>query len=322
MFFTLEETKKIISEGRVLHIAADDSLLKQLPKGKWIAGTTPYFITDEGGVLCKDKLFVNKIDLAEDCKVEVHDKNSVLNVTGNAYENGMIFMVIPFASEVAAHYSKEAPNSDSILMTPIIGWISGFDLSGTGKAKVYDGTTGTAYENEAVALHICLPDDKSASIGVVNIFNFDEKNSKIEFFENTLTVQKCLVDGKKVYFSNYLTENKIDTKLPLVADYNGVLINTSIKDVSVENKAVELYAPVFEGKEYYFANVVSDYAASFNSALKDLSEVKPIFSCNCILNYLYGELEGKSTLPFTGPVTFGEIAYQLLNQTLAYVEII
>lgn len=108
MFFTLEETKKIISEGRVLHIAADDSLLKQLPKGKWIAGTTPYFITDEGGVLCKDKLFVNKIDLAEDCKVEVHDKNSVLNVTGNAYENGMIFMVIPFASEVAAHYSKEA----------------------------------------------------------------------------------------------------------------------------------------------------------------------------------------------------------------------
>jgi hypothetical protein len=45
-----------------------------------------------------------------------------------------------------------------------------------------------------------------------------------------------------------------------------------------------------------------------------------MFSCNCILNFLYGELEGKSIGTFTGPVTFGEIAYQLVNQTLVYVK--
>ena len=40
MFIDLDQAIKLIQEGRVLHIAADDSLLKQLPKGKWIAGTT------------------------------------------------------------------------------------------------------------------------------------------------------------------------------------------------------------------------------------------------------------------------------------------
>ena len=45
------------------------------------------------------------------------------------------------------------------------------------------------------------------------------------------------------------------------------------------------------------------------------------FSCNCVLNYLYAGLEGKKTGEFNGPATFGEIAYQLLNQTLVYLTI-
>jgi hypothetical protein len=36
---------------------------------------------------------------------------------------------------------------------------------------------------------------------------------------------------------------------------------------------------------------------------------------------LYSELEGKKTASIIGPITFGEIAYQLLNQTLVYAEI-
>ena len=46
-----------------------------------------------------------------------------------------------------------------------------------------------------------------------------------------------------------------------------------------------------------------------------------LFSCNCILNYQYAELEGEKTKGFTGPVTFGEVAYQLLNQTMVYLTI-
>jgi len=322
MFINLEEAKKLILEGRILHIAAEESLLNQLPKGKWIAGTTPYFITEQGGITSKDKLFVNEITDAVDFKTAVYDRSNIFDITKDAFANGMTFLVMPFASDVAVFYAKEAPNVDDLFMNPVIGWISGYVLSTGSSAKVYDGVTGTAYGDKAVALHISLPDNKTASIGIVNIFSADNDDAVIEFKEDALSVTKCLVNGKETVFSDYITENKIDTQLPLVADYNGVLINVSIKSVSKENKTVDFYAPVFSGKEYRFARPVDDYAASFAEQLKGHKDVKPVFSCNCILNYLYGKLDGKATPPFAGPVTFGEIAYQLLNQTLVYAELI
>jgi len=322
MFVNLEQATKLIREGRILHIAAEESLLNQLPKGKWIAGTTPYFITEQGGITSKDKLFVNEITGAVDFKTAVYDKNNIFDITKDAYANGITFLVMPFASDVAVFYAKEAPNMDNLFMNPIVGWISGFDLSTNSSAKVYDGVSGTVYCDKAVALHICLPDNKTASIGIVNIFSVNQDDAVIEFKEDALSVTKCFVNGKETVFSDYISENKIDTQLPLVADYNGVLINVSIKSISEESKTVDFYAPLFSGKEYRFARSVNDYAASFAEQLKGHKDVRPVFSCNCILNYLYGKLDGKATPPFAGPVTFGEIAYQLLNQTLVYAEII
>ncbi|MFY9426462.1 MAG: hypothetical protein WBI74_12585 [Caldicoprobacterales bacterium] len=322
MFVSLDEASKLIQEGKILHIAADESLLKQLPKGKWIAGTTPYFITEQGGISCKDRLFINEIPYAVDYKTVVYDRNNILDITKDAYTNGITFLIMPYASDVAVFYAKEAPNLDDLFMNPIIGWISGFDLSTDSRAKVFDGITNTSYDDKAIALHICLPDDKVASLGIVNIFNVNENSAKIEFMEDTLSVSKCLVNGKETILSDYIAENNIDTQLPLVADYNSVLVNVSIKSICQETKTVNLYAPVFAGKEYGFAQSINNYAASFNKHLQELKDVEPVFSCNCILNYLYGKLEGKATPPFAGPVTFGEIAYQLLNQTLVYAEII
>jgi hypothetical protein len=128
MFVNLDEATKLIQEGRILHIAADESLLEQLPKGKWIAGTTPYFITEQGGITCKDRLFVNEIACAVDYKTVVYDRNDIFDITKDAYPNGLTLLIIPFASDVAVFYAKEAPNSDDIFMNPTVGWISGFDL--------------------------------------------------------------------------------------------------------------------------------------------------------------------------------------------------
>ncbi len=322
MFVDLNQAIDLINQGKILHIAADESLLDKLPKGKWIAGTTPYFITEQGGITSKDKLFVNELSCAEDYKIMVYDKSDILDLPKDAFSNGMTILVIPFASEVAVYYAKEAPYSSNLLMNPTIGWISGYDLSTDSCAKVYDGSTGQSYSNKAVALHICLPKNQMASIGIVNIFSIDENDTIIEFPEDALSVKKCLVNGKEVLLADYIAENNIDTRLPLVADYNSVLVNVSIKSVSKENHTVDFYAPVFSGKEYRFARPVSDYVESFNNNLHNFQDVKPVFSCNFILNYLYGELDGMATPPFAGPVTFGEFAYQLLNQTLVYAEII
>jgi hypothetical protein len=108
--------------------------------------------------------------------------------------------------------------------------------------------------------------------------------------------------------------------MPLVADYNGSYINTSIKAVSDDR--VDFYAPVFSDVDYRFAVKINDYAGEFRDKVNQAGDKKPVFTCNCILNYLNGNLEGEQLNPYVGPVTFGEVAYQLLNQTLVYCEIL
>ena len=63
-----------------------------------------------------------------------------------------------------------------------------------------------------------------------------------------------------------------------------------------------------------------DYADAFARAIP-ADDDSPAFSCNCILNYLYGKLEGKKTGHVTGPITFGEIAHVLLNQTMVQLHL-
>lgn len=68
------------------------------------------------------------------------------------------------------------------------------------------------------------------------------------------------------------------------------------------------------------ATEVSNYEQKFLSELKKMDS-KPIFSCNCILNFVFAHLEGKKIGDLVGPITFGEIAYILLNQTMVYITV-
>ncbi len=320
MLVSLDQTIALINAGKILHIAADDSLLSRLPQGKWIGGTTPYFMSEEGGILSKDKLFVNEIDFAEDITVAVYGKYNIFQIVEECYDNGLTMLILPFGSDVVAKYAKEAPEVEELLLHPTVGWVAGFDLGVGGEAKVYDGTTGKSYSDKAVAMYLKLPEGRTAMINIVNIFEDDKTDPVIQFPYNSLRVDQCKVNGQVVNFAEYINKKKIDTQMPLVADYNGTYINTSVK--AVMDGKVDLYAPVFRGIEYRFATPVSDYTKEFGKRIGDSQSGEPFFSCNCILNYQYGKLEGKSTPPYFGPVTFGEVAYQLINQTLVYCKIV
>ena len=320
MLITLEETVRLIEEGKTLHIAGDDTLLCRLPKGSWIGGTTPYFVSEEGGILTKEKLFVNEIDFAEEVRIASYGKYNVFQIVEECYDNGLTILIMPYGSEVAAKYGREAPEVEELLMHPTIGWISGYELNTVGEAKVYDGLSGKSYTDRAVAMYLKLPDGKNAMINMINIFTDDKTDPVIRFYDNDLSVRSCTVNGQEVNFAEYIEKKGIDAQMPLVADYNGAYINTSVK--SVENGTVSFYAPVFRNIEYRFANKVEDYVGEFRKRIDEASAQNPVLSFNCILNYLYGELEGKKITPYTGPVTFGEVAYQLLNQTLVYSEIL
>lgn len=202
----------------------------------------------------------------------------------------------------------------------IVGWISGVNLSVPGQTSIaVNGQTGEIFPDKAVTLHIGVSADKTLNIGIVNIFSPDDNSPVIEFDSEGFSATTCRVNGEEVALAEYISTNNLNTQLPLVADYSGAKVNISFK--SIENGVVHFYAPVFRGIKYKMAKNIADYEQEFSTHLSKFQNVNAAFSCNCILNFLYGELEGKDIATFFGPITFGEIAYQLVNQTLVYVTV-
>jgi hypothetical protein len=323
--YTVVEVEKIIAEGRTLLLAGEESLLRQLPKGRWIGGSIPYFITpDLGGAVSQDRIFVADLsDLAASIEIAVYDQNGLGRVYADAEDSGVSFVILPAASSVHAAFALNGPTYKDFGNRPLVGWVAGVHLDDLGKTppRVFDGGAGRVYEQEAVVMHVTLPPGKSVDVGIVNLFEQGD-GDVLTFEADGFSSTEVMVNGVKENFAEYITRNNLDVKLPLVADYYGALVNISFQSVDPGGE-VKFYAPVFSGIRYKHARAVSDYAAAFGEQLRksDLDGQNIVFSCNCILNYLYSQLEGRKTGPFVGPITFGEIAYQLLNQTLVYLEV-
>lgn len=322
MFKTINEAVELIGTGKLLHISGAEALLRKLPRGNWIGGSTEYFMEPEGGKTTGDLLDVLELPYGDGAyKLVSYNADNIEYITREAAPNGFSILILPFDSAVHIEYAKNAASYEDIFLKNIVGWVAGLNLGKEGQTPVaVNGQTGEVFADKAVALHIMLPADKTVLLNIVNIFEPDMSSPAITFEEEGFTVKQCLVNSQSSGLAAYIEDNGIDTKLPLVGDYSGVGINTSIK--SIEEGSVNFYAPVFAGIEYHFAKPISDYAKAFAAKIGEIEDKSTVFSCNCILNFLYGELEGKDLGAFYGPITFGEVAYQLVNQTLVYVQVI
>lgn len=323
MLLSVAECSKLIEKGDVISVAGDEKLLSQLPKGNWIGGTIPYFMTEEGGVISEDKIFVNNYtNSVTEVNIMNYDETNIDKIATDAFDNGFTLLIIPANSKVHINFAHNSPNFKDIFMKPLIGWISGVNLSNLGNIspKSYNGKSNKVSDSMAVAFHAKLSDDKIANIGIINIFRQGD-GDEIKFEQDGFSVKECLINGVKMNFYDYLNDRKVDVKYPLVADYFGSMVNVSFQQMKKDEKVVDLYAPVFKDVAYKLAAPIEDYVGKFTDHIPK-GGIHPVFSCNCILNFLYSELEGKKTGNIIGPITFGEIAYQLLNQTLTYLDII
>ncbi|WP_339696303.1 hypothetical protein [Celeribacter baekdonensis] len=317
MMSVAEATRKI-NEGAVLLLAGSEEALSQLPKGKWIGGTSVYFVTEEGGKVDRENVFVTELDHATDARAVIYAGDDLANLSMNRFDNGLSMILIPAFSQAHSEFAIKGAEFPGIFDQPLLGWITGVHLDDLGSKtpKIFDGATGASFEEGAAVLHVEMPAGYVADIGILNLFQPDTEADLITFSENGFGAKTASVNGEVVDFAAYLTENGINTKLPLVANYAGAMVNVSFQTVDAE-KGVAFYAPVVAGAEYHIAKPTGDYAANFAAQVE--GDGADELSCNCILNYLYGELEGKTTGTFTGPATFGEIAYILLNQTMVRV---
>ena len=321
--YPLEDVFEFIKEGRVLVIAGSENLLRNLPKGNWIGGTIPYFMDTKGGTFSKNKLFVTDFSgILKSFKIEKYQTDDLEKIVSNGYSNGFTYMLIPAFSDMHQKYAIEAESIPGLYNIPIVGWITGIDLNETGKStpKVVNGWNNEFLGSAAIALHVELPESNIAQLEILNIFK-QGNNGSIVFDEEGFYSKTCQIDGQSVNFSEYIKTHNIDTRLPLVANYSGATINISFQHIDENEKKVMFYAPVRKNAEYRIADTFNDYITEFNKILPSNENENIVASCNCILNYLYSELENKNTPGITGPITFGEIAYVLVNQTLVYLKI-
>ncbi|MDR2578321.1 MAG: hypothetical protein LBC70_05865 [Chitinispirillales bacterium] len=320
MLMTFDEVSKKIVSGGLLHIAGAENLLRKLPKGNWTGGSTRYFMAKEGGKVTDELLFVTEFPYGE-FTIKSYDVYTIFKIAAEAYGNGFSIIIVPFDSDVHKLYAEKAAGFEDMFLKNIAGWVAGAgqnpNVAGQTPITV-NGQTGEVFTDKAAVLHVRVPEDREVECGVVNIFSQDESSPVIEFPVSGFSVSKCLINGEETVFTDYLAKNGIDMRLPLVGDHSGNGVNVSFK--SIGSGTVSFYAPVFSGIKYKIAKPVADYTEEFSRRLSGLN-AKTVFSCNCVLNFLYGELEGKSMEHFTGPITFGEIAYQLVNQTLVYVSV-
>jgi hypothetical protein len=321
---SVQAAAELIRQGRPLSLAGPESALDQLPPGNWIGGTIPYFMMAQGGVVSTaGQVFVTDLSSVGHVQVAYYRPDELASITAGAPDNGFSITILPAASQAHQRFAADAANYADAFIKPTVGWIAGVHLSELGQVtpKVYDGRTTTKHEDGAVVAYVSLPADKLASVEIVNLFEPDN-GDVLTFSQTSFEVGECQVNGETVNLADYVNQRGLSHgRLPLVGDYAGAHVNVSLQNVDAGTGKVTLYAPVFPGVDYRFAKPVADYAGAFRARLAAQDSSDTIMACNCILNFLFGELEGKAIGGVAGPITFGEIAYQLLNQTLVTVKV-
>ena len=313
--FSPEEVSTMIQKGDCLLLAGDHDLLSQLPKGNWIAGTTPYFMLfPEQRVNSYDKIFVSQLpDYISQTDIRVYDENTIGNIFNDAPENGFTILFIPFASLIYEDYALNATNYQNFAKKPVCGWICGRQLETIyEKSYAVSGADAVSFYDKAVAMHVTLPESKYAEIQIFNPY-IQGKGDSIRFDYDGMLLTDALINGEKRNLAEYLREIKYDPTIPFVADYAGAMMNLTCCGFD-ETKTL-MSAPVFKSVEYKLASIDPSIEEP------ELVDDRIVFSFTCIGNFLKQDICSQYLKKMNGPVVFGEIAYQLVNQTTVYVTV-
>ena len=319
---SIDDASALIRSGAALALGGSAEALASLPAGNWIAGTIPYFMTEAGGAKSHDRVFATRFPADWKVVVAAYSADQIERIVPNTPDDGFSFAITPCGCAALDRFAAVGREVADAFLKPVVGWVAGIDLEQIGRQRpqVFLGTDRQAREDGFVVAHVTLPAGRLAALSIVNIF-MPDGGDVIHFHERGTSATECFVNGKPRRLAEYLRERgNAAGVLPLVGDFAGAHINVSIQSISDEGK-VTFYAPVFPDTDYHLAKPVQDYAEAFSRRLAEEGGDTPAFACNCILNYMHGRLEGRFVGDLRGPVTFGEIAYQLLNQTLVRLHV-
>lgn len=294
-----------------------------------MGGTTAYFMTSQGCCADRDHLYVQALpeealgaDPETAPRIRWYEPLELRQLLSDSPAKGFTLMVLPANGAAHRHYAEYAPGYPQIRWRAVAGWVSGVhaDEHGTSEPAVINGEDGQVCTQRALAMHCHLPPGLRARVRTLNPFS-PLQGPVITFTERGFTVRDCLFNGEPTTIAECVANYQEHAEFPLVAEVAGMQTNVSIRRVHPRTGEVTFYAPVFPGIAYRFSQPLHNYAERIRELVPE-GLTTPVFSCACILNYKYGRLEGQKISPFSGPITFGEIAGPLLNQTFVYLEFI
>ena len=317
--FSLEDAQNLINAGFKGIVASDESLLKQLPKGEWIGGTMPYFMSEEGGTTTKEKVLMSELDSRFDIhQINTYTADQLDNIFSDYPEWGASFIIIPALSKCADLYPRVVEHNSKAFMSPIIGWGSGVLWEDVGKIspKIIDGRDGSLYDDRVIVMHCNLPQNVTANIGTINII--EPSGPKITFPEYSTELTDALIDGEKRNIYDFLKERNSTIAQAFVTNIRGEKVNLTIKSINDDTKSVTTWNPVNPAYEYQHSDPIDNYEELFEKELENKSGAFA-YNCNCLYNYFFCNLDGKKIGDVTGVISFGEIGYISLNQTFVYL---
>jgi hypothetical protein len=316
---SIAKAARMIEAGCLLLLAGDERALSQLPPGQWVGGTVAQFLTPAGCVPAKDQLlYTDFTSLAVSAELRHLDSAALHGIARHYPRNGFAVLIAPGFSPILLQLASEILDYQGLYDMPLTGWISAVDLNEIGirTPKTFAGTPeGRA--DEAAIMYITLPDNAFAQLHIVNLFT-PGKGPNIRVPKPGFQITgECLIGGQPRNLADYMAAESIDPRLPLIADRDGALLNISILKDDPQDGTVTLLSPVCPSLDYRFADSVLDYREEFIRAANTLGPAAQMtVSSICVLNALHAGLHKGHGLPITAPVTFGQIAYTVLNQTL------
>lgn len=306
---SLSDTIARIAAGEILSIAGPAALLAQLPQGRWIGGSTDFAMTPDGLLQLDDRLCMTRFPEATAATIR-HLPTPALSSLATGYApGGLSLILIPAFSTAHAAFALGAMGYPGLFDQPLMGWISGTEADPVG--AVHDGTTGLAHAEGALVMHLTLPPGCKTSLNIQTPFTPSRDPGKTFRFPTTgFVATEVTLGSRTVNLARYIVDKGLDPRLPLVTNVAGTLTNVAIRSVDPDKGAVSFYAPVVAGAVYHWANPLPDTPAI-------AAAPATVSGCGDVsLHRLTG-----GTGAFTGPLSFGQIAYILLTQTVVTLDI-
>ncbi len=318
MLCRLHEASELIRSGATLVAAGSPDLLRRLPPGKWIGGTSTSAFTPSGGAELSDRLqittFPEQVTLEG---IQRYGVGGVQHLSRDLPVGGFSVLIVPHASNVHDALAREALLSDRLLQGNLFGWMSeAVRWRHLGRPQVYYGPLAHCIEDEAVALHFSLSPGWRVRAESVSVFGEGDSES-FRFPSDGFSASRIIVGGEELDFVSFMKEKRIDLDRPLVSRHGGRVILTCPDAPDSSGQTVRFHSPVFHGVDYRFAKAVPNLEQATRRLISSDRAGTTLIACLCLMSYVEGSAEDYPGALCEGPVTRGEIAGLPTSHSLA-----